>query len=160
MPESEKRDSKMESEQGTGIGPQAPTGPGWPSAWVSGTRSWGRGRRDGGAGKRDKPSGWWVDSVMLFTHPRSQDQPAQQTNWKRPRKHPCLSLRSQWTREGLCVLAGSGGSFLLGIPTHNLSFVKNWGLGFILVCTKNNLFNIFLGWEYSQTLGAPPTEPF
>lgn len=36
MPESEKRNSKMESEQGTGIGPQAPTGPGWPQSGFQG----------------------------------------------------------------------------------------------------------------------------
>ena len=59
----------------------------------------------------------------------------------------------------MCV-GGEWGSFLPKIPTHNLSFVKVWGLGSILVCTKNNLFKMFMGWEYSQTLGAPPTKPF
>lgn len=118
------------------------------------------GSRDGGAGKGGEPAGWWVASIMLSTHPGSQDQHAEQTNWERPRRHTCLGLRSQRIRKGLSVLVGSRGSFLLRIPTHNLSFVKVWGLGFIPVCTKNHLFQVFLGWEYSQTLGAPPTKPF
>ena len=63
------------------------------------------------------------------------------------------------TGRAVCV-GGEWGSFLPKIPTHNLSFVKVWGLGSILVCTKNNLFKMFMGWEYSQTLGAPPTKPF
>lgn len=48
MPESGKRDSKTEVRAGTGVSPQAPAGPGWPSAWASGTRSWGRGVEMGG----------------------------------------------------------------------------------------------------------------
>lgn len=92
-----------------------------------------------------------VSPECLSTHPGSQDQHAEIKIGKDPGEHTWLKPEVSADTEKVEVgYGGERGSFLLpGFPLQTIVKVR---LGFIPVCTKNHLFQVFLGWEYSQII--------